>query len=255
MVQLTTMENNSVAAVILAGGKGTRMNSEMAKVLHPVGGKPMILRNIEKLKSIGIVSFFVVVGFKATDVKDVLSKHIEAEFPHQETPLGTGHALEIALQNPKTNNFDHLLVINGDDAALYQDQTLLNFVESHVSEEAKISMMTLQVTEENALGRVMRDENGEFEQILEVFEYVKTDKISDEINCGVYLFERIWVVENIKKVELNGKGEYPITELLNIAKKQKDKVNLFLLKNPREWAGVNTPEELEYANTLASKYE
>lgn len=240
---------DKLAVVVMAGGKGTRMKSDLPKVLHKVGERPMVLRNIEKLKSIGLKDIFVVIGHQAEEVKKKISEQFTVTFCLQDQPLGTNHALETALKDI-TLSFSHIFVINGDDASLYSDETLIDFIQSHINSKAMVSMMTLMVSEENQLGRIIRDDQGNFEKILESFEYKDSGLKSNEINCGVYIFETGWVKNTISEVKLNKKGEYPITDLLNIAYDQNKKINLYVLKDGREWAGVNTPEELVYANNL-----
>ncbi len=239
-----------VAAVILAGGKGSRMRSEMPKVLHRVGGEPMIIRNIEKLTSVGLHDFFVVVGYKAEEVKEAVSEHFDVNFATQTVPLGTNHALEAALDRINPEWFEHIFTINGDDAALYKDETLKSYIQSHIESGAVISVMTLDMDGEHELGKIIRDNEGNFLNTLEKFEYKNMDIDSNEINCGVYIYDAKWVAENVKKVQPNGKGEYPITDLMKLAKQQGKTVNLFKLADKSEWLGVNTPEELEYANSL-----
>jgi len=243
----------NIAAVILAGGKGSRMQSELPKVLHQVGGKPMILRNIEKLKSVGLEDFYIVVGYKAEEVEEAVSQKHDVVFATQDAPLGTNHALETALDLINPEWFEHIFVINGDDAALYENETLKKYIQSHIDSKALISVMTLKMEGAHELGKIFRDENGQFANTLEKFEYKDLDVVSNEINCGVYIYNTKWVSANVKKVQPNGKGEYPITDLIKMAKAQGETVNLYLLENKSEWLGVNTPEELEYANSLIAQ--
>lgn len=243
----------NTAAIILAGGKGSRMNSELPKVLHEVGGKQLILRNIEKLKSVGLQDFYIVVGYKAQEVEEVVSSEHEVVFATQEEPLGTNHALETALDLINPCWFENIFVINGDDAALYKDETLKAYIQSHIDSKAVISIMTLELEGEHELGKIVRDEKGNFENTLEKFEYKDMDLDSKEINCGVYIYNTKWVCENVKKVKQNGKREYPITDLMKLAKEQGKAVHLYKLADRNEWAGVNTPEELEAVNKLVKE--
>ena len=242
------MDLQNLTAVVLAGGKGTRMKSDTPKVLHSLGDQPMVFVTLQKLKDLGISDIKVVVGHKADEVRDVISAKFNVDFVLQPEPLGTGHALDCALQ--QIPNSTEILVVNGDDSAFYKIETLIRFMQSHTQTEAVVSMITLQITRDSQLGRVIRNESGEFEQILESKEYLVRGLHSDEINCGAYLFDYQWVRQNSSSIPLSEKGEYYITELLNIAKAQSQKINLFQIQDEREWVGINTQEELQFANSL-----
>ncbi|MDO8429533.1 MAG: sugar phosphate nucleotidyltransferase [Candidatus Daviesbacteria bacterium] len=239
---------NNLCAVILAGGKGTRMESELPKVLHEIKGVPMIYYSIEKLLSLGIEKIVVVVGFKAEDVKKKVQEKFQPEFAYQDTPLGTGHALSCALKD--INEEGDILVVNGDDSAFYRNQTLSNFIKSHLQSQAVATMMTLKMAEENSLGKIIVDSNSKFIRTIEAKEAKEQGLNSDLVNCGAYLFNISWVKKNISKIPQSVKGEYYITELFNIAATQGDNVNLYSITDQKEWVGVNTQDELSLANRL-----
>jgi len=147
-----------------------------------------------------------------------------------------------------------VIVVGGDDSAFYSTPTLMELISSHQDSESVITMMTLKDPEKERMGKVFRKDNGDFDQLLEYSDYSQLGLSSDEVNCGVYLFDFKWLKENINRIEKNLiKGEYYLTELMNIAKKQGAKINIFLLQNKSEWFGVNTPEELAEANRLFVK--
>lgn len=239
----------SVVAVVLAGGKGKRMQSRHPKVLHKLAGQPMIFYTLKNLEKLNLSEIFVVVGYRARLVQKTVSSLFNCKFVHQDIPKGTAHALRCTLDllDPKIKT---VLVVNGDDSAFYSLDTLLKFLRLHQKNKSKISLITLLISNNSPLGRVIRDQNGKFLQILEASKYFNSSFQSNEINCGAYIFEFQWLKENIDKVELNEVGEYYITDLLNIAKEDQIEVNLFNLPNNEEWVGVNTPEELKYADEL-----
>lgn len=250
------MVNNFLEAIVLAGGKGERMKSETPKVLHEITGRPMVFYTLEKLIKLGVKNIIVVVGYKAVEVKKAieLAFHlggVKLKFAHQANPIGTADAVKAALLylNPKT---EKVLITNGDDSAFYSLKTLLDFLASHTRcVGIKISAITTIKQDVGEIGRIIRDKNGDFEKALEFNEYQKSGLNSDEINCGAYIFDKEWLEKNISKVQKNPqKGEYYLTELLNIARIYGEKINLFKLKNPDEWLGINTPEDLEKAHAL-----
>lgn len=259
------MNLHNLEAIVLAGGKGERMKSDTPKVLHQINGKPMIFYTLEKLIKLGIKNIIVVVGYKAGVVKksiksfvpEIFQKTLGAcsdhlggvhlKFAKQKELFGTADALKAALEklNPETVS---ILVLNGDDSAFYSIETLRDFIESQP--RGRISVITA-IKPDAEIGRIIRDQDGNFEKILEFSEYQESSSSSDEINCGTYLFELSWLKKNLNKVQKNPqKGEYYLTEALNIAKNMGEQINLFQLKDPDEWMGINTQEDLERANLL-----
>lgn len=239
---------DNIAAIVMAGGKGTRMNSDQPKVLHEIGGVPMIFHTLKNLREVGVKDIFTVVSHQSEQVIKAISPQFKVEFAHQLEPLGTADAVNSALFKME-HNYDNILVVGGDDSAFYSPSTLLELINSHLDSGSTVTMMTLVDQEKKQLGKVFRDENGNFDKVMEKSEYEKLNLSSDEINCGVYVFEADWLKENIDKVEKNPqKGEYYLTDLINMAKEQAMKVNIFKLQNKNEWFGVNTPKELAEAN-------
>lgn len=243
---------NKTVAVVLAGGKGTRMQATLPKVLHHIADKPMIFYTLETVNELGLSTVYVVVGHQSEEVKDRISSKFKCHFAYQPSPLGTAHAVECALKKigGKTEN---ILVMNGDDSAFYKISTLKKFLASHQTCKCPVSMVTLKIVRERRLGRIIRDKNDNFESIVEAVRDQNGELISDEINCGLYLFNYKWLKSNIKKIKLSDKGEYYLTDIFNLAKEKGDCINLFCLKNKNEWVGVNTPDELMLANEQMKK--
>lgn len=238
----------NISAIVLAAGKGTRMGSQKPKVLHEIAGRPMIEYTLEKLNQLGVSEIILVVGYGAEDVKSCIGPR--CHFAHQEIPQGTGDAVKVGLQKVSKNS-DTVMVLYGDDSAFYRVSTLQGFLASHLSGGNLISIITADKPESERIGRIIRDENGEFKITMEVWEYEKSGLKSDEVNCGVYLFDKNWLKNHIDKLDNNNdKKEYRITEVLNIAHDEGTKIGIFKLKDPGEWVGINTPEDLERANEL-----
>lgn len=241
-----------IAAIVLAGGKGTRMQATLPKVLHHIIDKPMIYYTLENLGKLGISETFVVVGHQSEEVKEKISSKFHCQFAYQSEPLGTGHAVECALSEID-DRVETVLVMNGDDSAFYKIPTLKEFITSHCTSKCPVSMVTLKLVRERKLGRVVRDSRGQFEMIIEAERENDQEIISDEINCGLYLFNLKWLKENIDKIKMSEKGEYYLTDIFNLAKELDFCVNLFCLENEEEWVGVNTPDELALANERMKK--
>lgn len=249
------MENlidKKIAAVVLAGGKGTRMQADLPKVLHHIIDRPMIFYTLENLNELGFSNIYVVVGHQSETVKENISSKFNCQFSYQPEPLGTAHAVECAL-NEINDSVETILVMNGDDSAFYKISTLREFIKSHYRNKCPVSMVTLNLVRERKLGRVVRNKKGEFESIIEAERVQDQGIISDEINCGLYLFNLKWLKKNIKKIKISEKGEYYLTDIFNLAKTLDFCVNLFRLKSKKEWVGVNTPDELLLANKQMQK--
>ena len=239
----------NISAIVLAAGKGTRMNSDRPKVLHEIGGKPMIEYTIETLNQLGVNEIIVVVGYGADAVKTCIGP--KCHFAIQENSQGgTGDAVKSGLQKVSTET-GTVMILHGDDSAFYKVSTLKKFLASHMESGNVVSVITSDQPQTERVGRIIRDENGKFKLTMEVWEYEKSGLKSDTVNCGVYLFDKKWLENHINKIENNNdKGEYRLTEILNIAHDEGTRVGLFELKDPNEWVGINTPEDLERANKL-----
>lgn len=243
---------NKIAAVVLAGGKGTRMQATLPKVLHHIIDKPMIFYTLETINKLGLSKLHVVVGHQSKEVKNKISSKFKCHFAYQSKPLGTAHAVKCALRKID-NQTENILVMNGDDSAFYKISTLKKFLISHITSKCPFSMVTLKIIRERQLGRIIRDKNGNFERIVEGPRDLDSEGLSDEINCGLYLFNYKWLKNNIEKIKLSDKGEYYLTDIFNLAKTKGYCINLFSLKNKNEWVGVNTPDELVLANKQMRK--
>lgn len=249
-------------AVVLAGGKGTRMNHHLPKVLIKLGGKPIIFHILQKFNDIGINNLCVVTSPTAISVKDTVLQKFKCLFAYQFLPLGTADALKAALpvisaayvnSNIPDDGHKMVLVVNGDDSAFYSEKTLKDFIHSHIKSRAVVSAMTLINTEPDHWGRIIRDKKGHFLMTLEAKEYKESGLQSDEINCGAYLFNYSWLSNHIDKVQINPKGEYFIVDLLNMAQTEHLKVNLFRLENEDEWFSINNQKDLEIAQKFISE--
>lgn len=243
---------NNFAAIVLAGGKGTRMQATLPKVLHHIVDQPMIFYTLETINKLGVSQIYVVVGHQSEEVKEKICSKFNCEFALQEKPMGTADAVKTGLK--KVNNkVKEVIVMNGDDSAFYKISTLKKFISSHLENKCPVSMMTINIKRERRLGRIIRDAQDNFESIIEAEKDPTKGITSDEINCGLYIFNNKWLKANINKIKLSDKGEYYLTDIFNLAKKSGFCINLFRLKNKDEWVGVNTPDELALANEKMQK--
>lgn len=241
---------DKVTAIILAAGKGTRMNStDRNKVSLPVNGKPMILRTIEILRSSGINKFVVVVGFAKESVVAMLDSNIS--IAEQKEQLGTGHAVMCALNKVDKDTKD-VLIIYGDDSFLHTPKTFQKLFNEHSRSNAKISFITKESENPTGFGRIIRDVNGEIVGIVEEKNATDEQKLIKEINLGCYVIDRKYLEDNIKNIEKNSvTGEFYITDIIDIISKQKGKISSYKLSDG-VWKGVNTPQDLMEAEKILS---
>lgn len=235
----------SLKTVILAAGKGTRMKSEMPKVIHKVCGIPMVQRVMNTCNKIGSEENILVLGHKKEEVLKVLP---EASYVLQEEQLGTGHAVLQAKE--KLSNFKGTVMVLYGDAPLLTEETLRAMYLSHKESKAVTTILTSILENPFGYGRIIKDENG-VKEIVEEKEATPEIKAIKEVNAGLYCFECEELLKALEKIDNNNeKGEYYLTDIIAINVKEGKKVNAFLLEDQEEVLGVNSKVELELANRI-----
>ena len=203
----------SVAAIILAGGKGTRMKSDLPKALHPVAGRPMVEHVIRTVQTVGVSKIVIVVGHQAQRVQEALSD-LSVEFALQEPQLGTGHAVMQAA--PLLANFEgSFLVLNGD-APLLSTGSLEGLLEKHHQENAGLSLLTYEVADPMGLGRIIRDEQGRLLKIVEHKDANTTELSIHEVNPSNFLFNNELFDFCSQLNNDNAAAEYYLTDVISL---------------------------------------
>lgn len=244
------------STIILAAGKGTRLNegkpSEIPKVMHQICGQPMLKYTLQTLENINISDVVIVVGYQAELIQNYFGNRYK--YALQKEQKGTGHAVHCAEKVIDPTN-EHILVIQGDDSAFYSPETLVNLINAHVQEKAKVSLLTLKHPHPGELGRIIRNASGQIVAIKEKEVLTDEEKKINEINTGTYCFEADWLWRNIKKLKpsATGKGEIILPDLIHLAVAQGDTVSTHTITDHNEWIGVNTPEQLQLANEVMAK--
>jgi len=234
---------NNLTGVILAGGKGKRMNSHLPKIMHQILGRPMISYSLENLRNAGIKKIIPVLGYKRNVVLKILSTNVM--FAIQPKLLGTGNAVLNAF--PKiSKDTKNLLVINGDDSAFYTPETIKNVIELHKGDNSVLTFVSLVQEDPTGLGRVVRDKKGILLGIVEEKNASGKQKKIKEVNDGLYVFNYKWLQKNIFNIKKNTIArEYYLPDLIEIALNNKEKVSVYTLPDSSEWQGINTQEELK----------
>ena len=238
-----------VATIILAAGKGTRMKSEMVKVLHPILGLPMLSYPIAvSLNGIKADKTIVVVGYQADQIREKF-KNPEIQFVLQEEQLGTGHAALQAIPFLKT--FTGTALILCGDVPLVNASTLRTFIAAFEESQSILSVLTTLVDNSIGYGRILRSPEGWLEKIVEEKDASEKERSIREINTGIYCVRAPFLVEGLREIgKDNAQGEYYLTDLVEIAKKKGLRCSAHVVSDPVEVMGINTRVDLAVANEV-----
>lgn len=240
---------SDVAVIILAAGKGTRMQSDLAKVLHPVAGKTMVNHVIDAASAVAPESIHVVVGHQAEAVKkEVLKTHC-VHFALQQELIGTGDAVKVALPG-LDNSISTILVLCGD-VPLIQSTTLVDLIEAHKTVQARLTVLGVQVDSPEGYGRIIQNKEGKLLAIREEADADESEKSICLVNSGIYCFDRNFLEAGVRRIgNNNNQAEYYLTDLVEIAVKQGDETHVFITRDHRQVIGVNSPEQLVLTERL-----
>lgn len=240
-----------VKAVILAAGKGTRMKSELPKVIHKALGKPMVQYSIDAAMEAGaaLSDICLVVGHKAELVKEVVGDGVT--YALQTEQLGTGHAVKCA---GAFIGEDGLTMVLCGDTPLITGKTLKKLVDAHIAEGNAITVLTAKVDDPTGYGRIIKDSQGNFVKIVEQKDATQEEQKVNEINSGMYLFDSAILSKALSWLNNNNaQGEYYLTDTIEIVKQEGlGKVATAQVEDEDEIKGVNSPEQLKEAEEILS---
>lgn len=235
------------SAILMAAGKGTRMHSKLPKVLHKICQKPMIEHILDRMDEIEVQKVVTVVGYGHEQIEKVMEGR--CLFALQEPQLGTGHAVAQAQQLKEEKGFT--LVANGDCPRIQSETYQRMFNEC---EGVKMTVLTAILDDAKAYGRIVRDEQGYIQKIVEFKDCTEEEKKIKEINTGIYCFDNQVLFENLKELKNdNAQKEYYITDMVTVLNQQGMKVKAVVLDDPKEAEGVNDKLELAEANQWMQK--
>ena len=244
--------DQSLVVLVLAAGLGTRMKSARAKVLHELGGLPLITYVCRTAQSLGPEKIYVVVGHQASEVEQAVQTEVgdRAAFVTQTEQRGTGDAV-MAAQSQLENSDSLVLVLSGD-VPLIRQATLADFISQHRASKAACSILSVRLENPTGYGRIVRDESDCFLRIMEQKDATPEQQTLKEINSGIYCFDARKLFAALKRVEpSNQQGEYYLTDVPQILLANGEKVNVQLYVNAREVSGINTRAELaEFENLM-----
>ncbi len=228
--------------LIMAAGKGTRLESSLPKVLHPLAGRPLIEHVLQTVETLNPADTLVVVGHQAELVNSRL-RHRAVEFAEQVPQLGTGHAVQVARDwwSGKSGN---LLILSGD-VPLISPGTLRKMIEAHNRTSASLTLLSTRLADPTGYGRVIRAEDGRVRSIVEQKEAGPGELQVKEVNTGLYCFRITDLLDVIERLTPdNRQNEYYLTDCVGLLSRRGKPVEAVVCEDRLEVMGVNSRIDL-----------
>ncbi|MBU0702659.1 MAG: bifunctional UDP-N-acetylglucosamine diphosphorylase/glucosamine-1-phosphate N-acetyltransferase GlmU, partial [Chloroflexi bacterium] len=236
-----------LAGVILAAGQGTRMKSDLPKVLHPLGGQPMLIHALNTARALTSAKPILVVGRGAQAVREMVGD--DATFVEQAERLGTGHAVLQARESLQGQT--DLVLVSCADMPLLTVETLCRMVEQQQQNSGPITMLTFVSGDPRGFGRVIRDENGAVTKIVEEAVATPEQLAVRELNTSAYCFDAEWLWSRVDQIPLSlPKREYYLTDLVEMAVAEGLRVEAVITPDATEALGINTRVHLAEAECV-----
>ncbi|BBB90303.1 MAG TPA: bifunctional UDP-N-acetylglucosamine diphosphorylase/glucosamine-1-phosphate N-acetyltransferase GlmU [Methylomusa anaerophila] len=238
---------SQLVTVVLAAGKGTRMKSALPKVLHPVGGKPMVRHVLDAAREAGAEKQVVVVGFGAESVEKTIGP--QAEFVVQAEQLGTGHAVMQAREQLQA--IEGTVMVLCGDTPLLTGTLLSKLYQAHKNAGAAATVLTAIVPDPGGYGRVIRNGQGQVTKIVEHKDASQEERKVDEVNTGIYCFEKEPLLNALARLTCdNVQREYYLTDVIGILNSGGNKVRAVSADDHRETLGINSRIQLAEAEKI-----
>jgi UDP-N-acetylglucosamine diphosphorylase/glucosamine-1-phosphate N-acetyltransferase len=239
------VKENKFCALILAAGKGTRMKSDLAKVLHMLNGRPLLYYSIAAAKEAGAEKIVAVIGHQADKVREEFADS-SCIFVEQNPQLGTGHA--VLQAKDLLADYKGLTVILCGDVPLLKVATIKYLIDNHLTAKAVVSVLTTIPPPPHAYGRIVKDDQENVLKIVEHKDATEDEKKIGEINTGIYCVDTKFLFSALGKVtNHNQQHEYYLTDIVEIAVREGQRVKSFIASDYVEVMGINTLEELARA--------
>lgn len=232
-----------ITAVLLAAGFGTRMKSDLPKVLHPLMGRPMLFYGLDAARQVSTETPVLVVGYKADDVREVVGD--AARYVFQEQQLGTGHAV-MQAETLLKGQTDYVIVTYAD-MPLLRAETLQALVETQKNNPGPISMVTVIAEDPRGFGRIIRKSDGSVAAIVEEAAASPDQLKVKELNVGAYCFSADWLWDTLHRIPVSAKGEYYLTDTVEVAVSSGLPVQAIVMNDMIETIGINTRVHLAEA--------
>jgi bifunctional UDP-N-acetylglucosamine pyrophosphorylase / glucosamine-1-phosphate N-acetyltransferase len=232
-----------VTSVLLAAGQGTRMKSDIPKMLHPVCGQPMVFHALSAAQKASNEQPVVVIGHGAEAVKKEIGD--AARCVVQEQQLGTGHA--VLQAEPLLRGQSDLILVTYGDMPLLRGETLQELVEKQIANNGPITLLTVIADNPRGFGRILRNPDGTVAAIVEEAAATPEQLSIKELNVGAYCFSADWLWDALHRIPVSQKGEYYLTDMVELAVKDNLPVQALVLEDRVETIGVNTRVHLAEA--------
>ena len=244
-----TNEPKHLDVLILAAGLGTRMRSNLAKVLHRLDNRPLINHVCRTATTLAPRKVYVVIGHQGEDVKQAVLEELDeehAEFVWQKEQLGTGDAVNAA--RTFLENEDSTLLILSGDVPMIRAETLAALVQQHHTHRGKgaaCTILTVRLDDPTGYGRIVRDSEGLFDKIVEQKDATEEEKAVNEINSGIYCFDTKKLYDALSKVQNNNsQGEYYLTDVPHLLREAGEDIAIYRHNDAHEIEGVNNRAQL-----------
>lgn len=237
----------SVYAIVLAAGKGTRMKSDLHKVLHPIGGKAMALHLVSTLEEVGVAQTYFIVGHGAESVKYAIGNRVQYCIQHEQ--LGTGHAV-LQAETELKGKEGITLLINGD-TPLITSKTLTNMIEQHLQAKATLTLLTTRLANPYGYGRVIFDADKSVQCIVEEKDATEAQKQIQEVNVGVYCVDNQKLFSALHRItNHNRQGEYYLTDIIPVLLGDGERIFAYETQDTDETVSINDRLALSQAEEI-----
>ena len=245
-----TTSNSAPSAIILAAGKGTRMKSDLPKVVHPGGGRPMVCAVVDACLAAGCRRIVAVVGYKQDDVRAALQDY-DVEFAVQEPQFGTGHAVQCAEEIFKGAGYPGDTFVLCGDGPLIRLATLEKVLKKHREKGASATLATAVLEDATGYGRIWRGADGRFKAIVEQKNCTPEQLAIREVNPSYYCFRTADLFRALRGVTRNPvSGEYYLTDTLSLLLEEGKSVEVIEAVPPEDVLSINTLEDLAKVDAI-----
>jgi bifunctional UDP-N-acetylglucosamine pyrophosphorylase/glucosamine-1-phosphate N-acetyltransferase len=244
---MSRFSHPDTAALVLAAGMGKRMNSDLAKVLHPMAGRPLLWHVLATLDDLGVARRVVVIGHQRERVRAAFAERADLEWAVQAEQRGTGHACMMA--RPSLDGFAGTLLVVCGDTPLLTAPTLHALLETHAGSGASVTVLSMRLPDPKGYGRIVRGPDGVgIERIVEEKDASPAEKALDEVNSGIYAFRYASLTGVLGALTAeNSQGEYYLTDTVSLLQARGEPAAVVCAADHRELLGINTVDQLAEA--------